>query len=293
MSSHIQSMVGSRVWVTISLPSTTRRYEGVLEVFVPAYTLPCPPDNASEDLKRQLQQMQSPAKFDRIIVRDKKGNYLTFHLDHGSVPGTGKLQLGPVETYDLMARDDAKKQLAAMERLEKKRAQTIETERRKLNKASFLSLHGNSSKAKRQFRMLIVDQYPFLGIALSLLVENEPDLIVCGTTSIADALQMFESEKPDLVVTCIYLRDRHAIELIERIKARDAKVKILVCSVFAEEFHHLYRCFRAGASGFVHRDDMYIHSVSAIRTILSGRVYLTTDLAEDMLAHTVEHGAMR
>jgi DNA-binding NarL/FixJ family response regulator len=132
-------------------------------------------------------------------------------------------------------------------------------------------------------RILIVDDHPLVRSGLRLLIDCEPDLTVCGeAANVTDALRLVESEKPDLLIVDLSLKESSGLELIKRIKSKNTDVKMLVSSMF-EESLYAERVLSAGALGYVHKQEGMERVIEAIRCVLSGRVWLSTAMSDRML----------
>ncbi|HEV7999429.1 MAG TPA: response regulator transcription factor [Planctomycetaceae bacterium] len=132
-------------------------------------------------------------------------------------------------------------------------------------------------------RILIVDDHPLVRSGLKLLIDCEPDLAVCGEAANAnEAMRLLETQKPDLLIVDLSLKESSGLELIKRIKARSPEAKMLVSSMF-EEALYAERVLSAGALGFVHKQEGMERVIEAIRCVLSGRVWLSSAMSERML----------
>ena len=126
-----------------------------------------------------------------------------------------------------------------------------------------------------QRRILIVDDHPIVRKGLAQLLAHEPDMEVCnGAESVNEALELVRACQPDLVVVDISLRDSHGIDLIVEIKAAYPRVKMLVWSMFDEKVF-AERALRAGASGYINKQESVERVVDAIRQVLAGEMYLS------------------
>jgi DNA-binding NarL/FixJ family response regulator len=119
-------------------------------------------------------------------------------------------------------------------------------------------------------RVLIVDDHPVVRDGLRELVAQEPDLEVCGEAAEAlEALRLVDSLRPHVVVVDLSLQSGHGIELIEKIKARDGQIKMLVWSMH-DEMLFAERALRAGAVGYLNKQEATDRVVEAIHTVLRG-----------------------
>lgn len=145
----------------------------------------------------------------------------------------------------------------------------------------------------RKKRVLIVDDHPILRKGLSLLINQETDLMVGGEAENAQrALEMIEALKPDLVIVDISLPGIDGIELLRRIKQRYGELPTLVVSmhdeaVFAE------RALRAGARGYIMKQEALENVLVAIRKVLGGEIFVSSRIATRMLEKLVDGNAAR
>jgi len=136
-------------------------------------------------------------------------------------------------------------------------------------------------------RILIVDDHPLVRRGLGGLIASEPDLEVVGEAAGAtEALELLESLKPDLMVIDISLGDVNGIELIKRIRSKDEETKLLVSSMHDETIY-AERALRAGATGYVNKEVATETLVEAIRQVLTGQVYLSSEMTGDLLQRVV------
>jgi DNA-binding NarL/FixJ family response regulator len=142
-------------------------------------------------------------------------------------------------------------------------------------------------KAKKRARVLIVDDHPAVREALALRIGRQADLEVCGEAAdMSEALRLLVETQPDVAVVDISLKTGNGIDLIKRIKDRNDHVRILVWSMHSEALY-AERALRAGALGYVNKDQATNRIVEAIRRVLEGKVYLSEVMAERMLQRAV------
>ncbi len=132
-------------------------------------------------------------------------------------------------------------------------------------------------------RILIVDDHPIMRRGLAELIDLEKDLTVCGEAgTIQAALEFIKVHKPDVALVDLSLKDESGLELIKDIKARFPKVLILVLSMHDEAFY-AERVLRAGAKGYVMKQQATDQVLLAIRKILTGEVYLSDAVSSKIL----------
>lgn len=118
-------------------------------------------------------------------------------------------------------------------------------------------------------------------------LNAQPDLEVCGEADdVPSALALFARSDPDLAVIDISLPDGNGLDLVRRIAENHPRVRILVWSMYPA---HLYaeRALRAGAHGYLNKGEATSQLLTAVRTILQGKIHLCGDLADRLLRRVV------
>jgi DNA-binding NarL/FixJ family response regulator len=142
------------------------------------------------------------------------------------------------------------------------------------------------TKDKRT-RILLVDDHAVVRYGIAQLINRENDLAVCGEEEEASkALTAIGILKPDLVIADISLKDSSGLELMRNIKAQDPKMPVLVVSAHDESIYAEI-AFRAGALGYLMKDQALEKVIIAIRRVLSGAIYVSDALAARMLQRQV------
>ena len=141
----------------------------------------------------------------------------------------------------------------------------------------------SSNKSKKRARILIVDDHPAVRMALAMLIGQQSDLEVCGEAAdMSEALRLVAATQPDVAVIDISLKTSCGLDLIKRIKDRNNAVRMLVWSSHSESLY-AERALRAGALGYVNKDQATEKIVEGIRRVLEGKVYLSDVMIETML----------
>lgn len=136
-------------------------------------------------------------------------------------------------------------------------------------------------------RILLVDDHAVVRFGIAQLINRQNDLVVCGEEEDASkALSAIEKLKPDLVIADLSLKDSSGLELMRNIKAQFPRLPILVVSVH-EESIYAEIAFRAGALGYLMKQEALDKVVIAIRRVLEGSVYVSDTLAAKMLQQRV------
>jgi DNA-binding NarL/FixJ family response regulator len=132
-------------------------------------------------------------------------------------------------------------------------------------------------------KIFIVDDHPIVRQGLALLINREPDLIVCGDAEeTSSALRRIEELKPELVIVDISLNGPDGLDLLKNIRARDPDLPVLILSMM-DELLYAERGLRAGANGYIMKQQATEQVLVAIRRILGGEIYLSERMANKML----------
>jgi DNA-binding NarL/FixJ family response regulator len=136
-------------------------------------------------------------------------------------------------------------------------------------------------------KVLIVDDHPAVREGLAIRICRQPDLEVCGEAAdVAEALRLVAAANPDVAVIDISLRNGNGIDLIKRIRARDAAPRLLVWSMHPDALY-AERALRAGALGYINKEEATDKIIDAIRRVLEGKVYLSDAMSERVLHRSV------
>ena len=134
-----------------------------------------------------------------------------------------------------------------------------------------------------KIRILIVDDHAMVRQGLRLLINQEPDLVVCAEAGNAnEALEAIEQQHVDLAIVDISLEGTNGIQLTERIKSQYPNLPVLMLTMHDEEIY-VKRAFQAGARGYVTKHEAAGTIVTAIRLILKGKEYLSETMTQKFL----------
>lgn len=138
-------------------------------------------------------------------------------------------------------------------------------------------------KKAKKMKVLLVDDHPVVRQGLAMLIDQEPDLTVCGQAAgSADALKLLHSEKPDLAVVDITLADENGLDLVRKMKEQRKETPVLVVSMH-DEFLYAERVLKAGASGYVMKQASASEILASMRKVLSGAIAVSPKVAERVL----------
>jgi DNA-binding NarL/FixJ family response regulator len=141
-----------------------------------------------------------------------------------------------------------------------------------------------------KYRILIVDDHPLFRHGIGDLINAESDLEVCGEADNSpSALEGIRNLSPDLVTIDISLRGTNGIELLKSIRAEHPKLPLLVLSMHDESLYAL-RALRAGARGYIMKQEALDRVMSAIRQVLRGELYVSPSMSGRMIEEFVQGG---
>jgi DNA-binding NarL/FixJ family response regulator len=136
-------------------------------------------------------------------------------------------------------------------------------------------------------RVLLVEDHAVVRFGIAQLINRQTDLVVCGEEEDASrALSAITAQRPDLVIADISLKDSSGLELMRNIKAQFPGLPILVVSVHDESIYAEI-AFRAGALGYLMKQEALDKILVAIRRVLEGNIYVSDVLASRMLQQQV------
>ena len=137
--------------------------------------------------------------------------------------------------------------------------------------------------ARSRVRVFLVDDHPIVRRGFQLLLSLEPDLMVCGEADNGPAaLQQILALKPDVAIVDLSLKGSNGLELIKQLRAQSLKLKLLVFSM-RDEGIYAERAMRAGADGYITKEEGTEKAIQAIRLLMQGKRYLSDKVAERMM----------
>jgi DNA-binding NarL/FixJ family response regulator len=137
--------------------------------------------------------------------------------------------------------------------------------------------------ASTKVRVFIVDDHPIVRRGFQLLLAMEPDLMVCGEADSGPAaLQKMLALKPDVAIVDLGLKASTGLDLIKQLRAQALPVKVLVFTM-RDEGIYAERALRAGADGYITKEEGTDKAIQAIRLLMQGKRYLSEKMAEKMM----------
>jgi DNA-binding NarL/FixJ family response regulator len=135
--------------------------------------------------------------------------------------------------------------------------------------------------AKR--RVFLVDDHPVLRTGLGRLIDDQPDLAMCGEAeSPVEAMRLLPAAKPDVAIVDLTLKGGDGLELCKQIRERFSTLPILVISMHDESLY-AERALKAGARGYVMKQEPQETVMTALRTVARGDVYLSAKMSAKLL----------
>jgi len=132
-------------------------------------------------------------------------------------------------------------------------------------------------------QVLLVDDHPIVCQGLAALIDEQPDLRVCGQAADEPgAWEQIRTHRPDIVVADLSLRKGSGIDLIKRVRGEYPQMAVLVLSMH-DESYYVERALRAGAWGYLTKGEASDKVLVAIRALLEGKIYLSDRLSPTLL----------
>jgi len=140
-------------------------------------------------------------------------------------------------------------------------------------------------------RVVVVDDHPLFRERLCQLIDNEPDMEICGQADSAQqAIQIIRVTSPNLAIVDVTLKASSGLELIKGIKALSIGVPVLVLSMHDESLY-AERALRAGAMGYITKSEEAAQVLLAVRSVLAGKIYLSDEMTSTFLRGLTASGA--
>lgn len=135
--------------------------------------------------------------------------------------------------------------------------------------------------------VVIVEDHPMFREQLRLLIDKEDDLEVCGESdSVSDALILIQRLRPQLAIVDITLKNSSGLDLLKDLRSHGIELPVLILSMHDESLY-AERALRAGARGYITKQEASSKVMTAIRQVLSGELYLDTSVMRRMVDKVV------
>lgn len=151
------------------------------------------------------------------------------------------------------------------------------------------------SESSNRTRIVLVDDHPMVRERLAEVINREEDMIVCGEAEDrGSALEVIGRELPDLAIVDLTLKRSNGLDLIKDLHVMYPKLLVLVLSM-QDETLYAERVIRAGAHGYITKQEATRKILNAIREVLGGKVFLSPEISADILSRMLgkSKGAIR
>src|SRR5215469_11490390 len=143
------------------------------------------------------------------------------------------------------------------------------------------------TQTETKSHVIVVEDHPVLCDGLKQLISSQPDLACVGVADdVSEAKRLIEECKPDLMVLDLRLKAGDALEFIKTLRAECPQVKVLVLSQY-DELIFAERALRAGASGYIMKENATDEVLRAVRRVLTGELYFSENVAAAVVQRTL------
>src|SRR5580700_1475779 len=150
-----------------------------------------------------------------------------------------------------------------------------------------INRQANNNFAPRKKTVFVVDDHPIVRQGLALLINQETDLTVCGEAEeMRSALSAIQAVRPDILIVDISLNGPDGLELLKNIRLGAPRLPVLILSMHDESIY-AERALRAGANGYIMKQEATEKVLVAVRRILTGEIYVSDRIANKMLKHYI------
>ena len=147
-----------------------------------------------------------------------------------------------------------------------------------------------STEHTKKARILLVDDHPLVRRALRQAIDREEDMVVCGEAEDRDeALALLTISLPNMAVVDLTLKSSDGLELVKDIRRKHPDVLTLVLSMHNESFQAV-RSIRAGANGYISKQEAPHEVMEAVRKVLRGEIYWPPKAAAETVNRLASSG---
>jgi DNA-binding NarL/FixJ family response regulator len=142
-------------------------------------------------------------------------------------------------------------------------------------------------QAERKSRIIVVEDHPMLCDRLMQLIGSQPDLACAGVAdNTSDAKRLVDQGNTDLLLLDLRLKSGDSLDLIKSLQVEHPEVKVLVLSQ-CDELIFAKRALRAGASGYIMKENAADEVLRAVRKVLTGELYFSERVAAAVVQRTL------
>jgi len=140
----------------------------------------------------------------------------------------------------------------------------------------------------RQIKILTVDDHPILREGIAAIIQGEKDMVLVGEASNGrEAIEMFRSKRPDVVLMDLQMPDLNGIDAIATIRQKYPQARIIVLTTYEGDVL-ARRALKAGATGYILKDMIRTELLEAIRAVHLGLKYIPQKIAVELAEHYAE-----
>lgn len=141
----------------------------------------------------------------------------------------------------------------------------------------------SQKSATEKTRVVLVEDHPMFRERLAQLINKDLGMTVCGEAeNIQKAMAVIQETRPHIAIVDIGLKGSSGLELIKDLKAQGLDIPVLVLSMHDENLY-AERCLRAGAKGYITKNEASSTVIAAIHKVLAGEVYVSTQMTAKIL----------
>ena len=144
-----------------------------------------------------------------------------------------------------------------------------------------------SGKTSETCRVFVIDDHPLMRAGMAKLIETEPGMELCGELGEGrGAYDLVLKAKPDVILLDLSLKDSSGLELIKDFRAGDIQCPVLVVSMHDEALY-AERVLKAGANGYLMKEEAGEKVLEGISVVLSGELFLSEKMKKELLGRLV------
>ncbi|MBU0677224.1 MAG: response regulator transcription factor [Verrucomicrobia bacterium] len=145
------------------------------------------------------------------------------------------------------------------------------------------------AQLSQRYRVLLVDDHPIVRQGVASLLRQEEDMEICAEAeSGPEALEALRTHNPSVIIVDISLRGSDGLELTKAIRGL-CKIPILIMSMHDEAIY-AERALRAGANGYIMKQEVAHQIVDALRCVIAGDTYVSASVRQSLLREFVRKG---
>ncbi|MCA9110772.1 MAG: response regulator transcription factor [Planctomycetaceae bacterium] len=136
-------------------------------------------------------------------------------------------------------------------------------------------------------RVFLVEDHPFVRDGLRSRIDRQEDMEVCGEAEdVPSAITAIGDQSPDVAIVDLSLKSGNGLDLITRLSEKKSNVRVIVASMHDENIY-AERVVKAGAMGYVHKQEASTRIVEAIRQVVRGKLYVSDELHDRLMRRAI------